>query len=413
MSSTLRLNAGEAALLSGPMGVQVLRGKVFVQGATIGEGSRFVINRVRSYVALALEQSELDITMTDESAIQSVSGDDPFWEKLRIAEDILRKGYERVMLVGGTDCGKSSFATMLFNMALERGRRPAIVDGDIGQANVGPPGFIALGASIKPVMWNTEMNIIAMRFVGDIRPQHRTYLISRVIKELADSALTMGYDLVIMDTDGWVKDEKAVEYKHMLIDDAAPRALVVVGEELGGVFGKLAKRGIEVYEVRAPRARRARSKEDRRLMRSMRYRDFVVNAPLRKLDLNDIEVMGHPLFYGREVDPSSLEGLIEGRALRATAIVGSLHIYGNIRKVDEAGIRARLGVERIRVYRAGFEKGLYCALTTPRGDYPGLIERFYFETGYLYVRTFAEEQPRRVKLGIYKLGEDFAEEYLE
>ena len=48
------------------------------------------------------------------------------------------------VLVGGLDAGKTTLARQLLARALERGRRPALVDADVGQKAVGPPTTVGL-----------------------------------------------------------------------------------------------------------------------------------------------------------------------------------------------------------------------------------------------------------------------------
>ena len=48
----------------------------------------------------------------------------------------------RVMVVGGTDVGKTTLCRLLLNYAVRLGRRPVFIDLDVGQQSIGIPGSI-------------------------------------------------------------------------------------------------------------------------------------------------------------------------------------------------------------------------------------------------------------------------------
>jgi Predicted GTPase or GTP-binding protein len=135
---------------------------------------------------------------------------------------------------------------MIFNIAMAQGLKPAAVDGDVGQADIGPPGFITLGSSDKQVYWLNELQPLSMRFIGDIKPQHYAQLIVCEITRLVEGAHGAGYKVVAVDTDGWVRDEQGLLHKAMLIERLRPDAIFVLGDELKGVFKWATKLGIAV-----------------------------------------------------------------------------------------------------------------------------------------------------------------------
>ena len=410
---TLRLDPGEAVKLYGPMSVTLKSGRVDVHGKVVNLGERFIIHKTRNYVLLALEPSEIEVSMLDESQIQGLDPSDPYLEKRRLVEEALSKGYRRFIVLGPVDCGKTSLTTMIFNIAMAQGLSPAVVDGDVGQADIGPPGFITLGSSDKQVYWLNELQPISMRFIGDIKPQHYAQLIVCEIARLVESAHGAGYKVVAVDTDGWVRDEQGLLHKAMLIEKLRPDAIFVLGEELKGVFKWATKLGIAVYEHSAPIYRRVRSREERRLLRSLRYRAYLEGAGVVKLKLSEVVVEGCPLFMASEVDKSALTQFIDGKVLYASGVPGVLYVYGAVKAYNLEELK-KLGYEKVKVYPIGFERGLYCALTSPAGgENPGVIEKFDPETRELVVRSRCTGRVERLKLARFKLSESFTEEFLE
>src|SRR5947209_10904243 len=49
-----------------------------------------------------------------------------------------------VVLIGPPDSGKSTFALALANRLAEVGRPAAVIDADVGQSEIGPPGAIGM-----------------------------------------------------------------------------------------------------------------------------------------------------------------------------------------------------------------------------------------------------------------------------
>ncbi|MEM1831842.1 MAG: Clp1/GlmU family protein [Desulfurococcaceae archaeon] len=409
----LKLSRNEGVKLFGPMSVTVERGCVDVHGKITCAGERFIIHRTRNYVVIAVEDSELDVSMIDESQIQALEDTDPYREKRVVINDILKNNYRKVVVVGCVDCGKTSFVTMTYNVLLSSGRRPVVIDGDVGQADIGPPGFVSMGFSEAPVYWINELKPAMMRFIGDIKPHGYSSLIIHEIKKLAEASSAKGFDSIIVDTDGWVKDEPGINHKFSLIEELKPDAIVVLGEDLKDIFKHFSKLGIRIYELNVPKHRKTRSREERRMLRSYKYREFLENAGLVRLKMDGVLIQGCGLFHGVEIDASSIGKLIEGKVIYATKLPGQLNIYGSIKTYHGDELK-NMGFEKVKIYPTGFEKGLYCAVGLLGGtEYPCLIEKFDFESREVALRTKYNSKIEVLKLSKIKLTQDFTEEYIE
>ncbi|ADV65003.1 Clp1/GlmU family protein [Desulfurococcus mucosus] len=410
----LSLVRGEAVRVFGPMSITIVKGSIAILGKTVRGGENIIVHRFRNYVIEALEDTELDVTMTSDSTIQPVDEHDPYRKRASTALEIVSKGHRRVVVIGGVDSGKTSFTTLLSNTAISAGLKPCVIDGDVGQADIGPPGFISLGIPDRQVLWNTEIPVYMMRFIGDIRPQGYTHVIPRELRWLAEKSESLGCSIIVIDTDGWIRDPGAVYYKQRLIEIVEPDAVVILGDDLSRYFKRFEKIGVKVYELPEPTVRRTRSREERRLLRSMRYRDFLVDAPLRRVNMDTVLVDGHPLFHGVQVESSMLDGLVEGRVIYASQLVNELHVYGTVKAFNSEEINRRLGVVKVKTYPPGFEKGVYCGVGSHRGgDYPCIVEKFDFEGREILVRTRFQDRIDVLKLSQIRIGEDYTEEFIE
>lgn len=408
----VKLSKGEGVKLYGPIAVTVKEGCISIHGRKTCKDERFVVHKTRNYIVEALENCELEVSMLDESQIQHLEKEDPYWEKKNLVEKIVKE-HRRIVVIGCTDCGKSAFVTYVFNAFLEKGKKPAVIDGDVGQANIGPPGFLSLGSSDKQVYWTSELSPVAMRFIGDIKPQYYTHIICRELEFLANYATRLGYTSVIVDTDGWVGDEHAILYKQKLVETLRPDAIVVLGENLDKYFVQYSKLGITIYSVRSPIHRKVRSREERRLLRSLRYRSYLEEAPLVKLSMNKVVVTGLPLLQGSELDVELLSKFVEGKVLYASSLPGALYIYGSVKNYNADELK-KLGFEKVKVYQQGFEKSLYCAVEAPGGiDYPCVVEKLDFASREVLVKTKYIGEVSLLKISRIKLSENFLEEYVE
>lgn len=410
----VRLSKTEALRAFGPMVVEVVKGLIEILGRKMSPGERLVIHKTRNYIIEAIEDSELSINMTNESIIQPLDSEDPYFTRKNIAREIIEKKHRVVVVIGSTDVGKTSFTTLLANMALAKGLKPAIIDGDVGQADIGPPGFVSMGPLTNFISWNTEIKPFMMRFVGDIKPQYNTHVIINELCRLTDLGKAQGFEPIVIDTDGWVKDEHAITYKHVLIRILKPDAIVIIGDDLKDYFTRFKKIGIEIYSIKAPLVRKVRTREERRLLRSLRYREFLENAQIARIDMDDVVIEGHPLFHGIPVNTSEIAHIIEGKVIYASLLPNTLHVYGVVKSYSIDELKKRLGVEKIKVYQPGSEKNIYCSVGVMNGyEYPCMIDRFDFDSNTILIKTKYSDKIEVIRLSRIKLRDDYTEEISE
>ena len=67
-------------------------------------------------------------------------------------ERILAGVGRRGLILGRADSGKTGFLTLLVNRAVGKGLRVAVIDGDLGQSDIGPPGSVSLDFVEEHVM---------------------------------------------------------------------------------------------------------------------------------------------------------------------------------------------------------------------------------------------------------------------
>lgn len=76
----------------------------------------------------------------------------------------------RVMVVGATDTGKSTFCRYLASCLIQAGAEVGLVDADVGQSTIGPPAAISGGLVARSIEALAQVEPAASVFVGSISP---------------------------------------------------------------------------------------------------------------------------------------------------------------------------------------------------------------------------------------------------
>ncbi len=411
----IHLAEGELIRVFGPAALNVATGEIEVLGALYSTGERIIIHRLRSYTILALKESVLDVNLGSEGTIQAANKEDPYLEWRKTAEEIINDKPHKIMVIGQVDSGKSSVSILLSNIALNKGEKPAIIDGDVGQADIGPPGFITLSYPSGKTVWMRTLKPRAMKFIGDIKPQGHMFQIIQAIKQLIDISIRDNRSPVIIDTDGWVMDTYATIYKSTLIEEVRPDHLVVIGDTLYEIYKKYSSIGIKVKMIKPPPSKRERNREDRRYLRSEKYKEYLDDGKPVRLGLATTIISGHPLFHGAPVDPALIQEIIGVKPLYASKTPDTLYmvVQEPIKNPRLDLLKNAFGVQRIRYYVAGFEKRAYAALIGDQTDYPAMIEKIDFASGTIYLKTKEVTNTHIVRLSRYKLTEEYHESLLE
>ncbi len=149
----------------------------------------------------------------------------------------------RVFVVGGVDSGKTTFARRLATAGVAAGHVSAIVDADLGQSTIGPPGTVALkivreASDLEPAGLG---GFDALSFVGAMSPrQHFLPLVTGTAK-LVMRAIEMGAKLIVVDTSGLIDGVAGQKLKLTKAELCRPHHVVSLqrGGELEPINGVL------------------------------------------------------------------------------------------------------------------------------------------------------------------------------
>ncbi len=133
-----------------------------------------------------------------------------------------------VLVLGKIDSGKSSYCTYLVNKLVDGKCRVAVLDGDLGQSDIGSSGTVSYAIASKPVTELYDLKLENAFFVGVTSP---IMAIAKTIEGLAAlkaEILQKPVDFVVVNTDGWVEGDIAVQYKTALVKELKPDVIVGV-----------------------------------------------------------------------------------------------------------------------------------------------------------------------------------------
>ncbi len=392
----LKIPRNSMIRISGPAEIVISEGSLMVLGAELAKGDKVSISEYRSYALKALEDTRILVGLGERGKIEWVGPDtEPLEEWVSIAEAVI-DGCTlpcRVVVMGPVDSGKTSFTALLANRALARGVPVALIDSDVGQADIGPPGFVSLSLPSDWILWLRELEPSSMRFIGSIEPAP---VVGRIVSQtviLVERAEREGAGLTVVDTDGWVEGWNALEYKGDLVRTAGIDRIIVLGDP--GLYGFLQKlRPGRVYYARSPVVKVSRDAVDRGNLRSMNYRRFLEGGLSREIDLGGVSVFGSCLFSSQPFGGNGIKSRLESVLGRAVEYIG--RYPGGYCIVVETGeeslgviskaVQRELSGDVIILDKFGF-KGVLVGLSDGASDHPAVVEDVDLDRRVIRVKT--------------------------
>lgn len=355
----LTVSKGNTLLVDGPARVHILAGRASVLGALPETGDSIVVRKGKRTPFDALRNSRVELTLGDSASYSEIEGSSiPSSWREGVNEIVSSRKHKIILVLGGVDCGKTSFCTYLVNLALKSRQTVALIDGDLGQSDIGPPGTVSLSLLRQPFIDPFRLTPKSLVFIGVTSPSGKVGAVLNALETLKEEALESGADLVIINTDGWVEGDGAVSYKVCLVEAIVPDAVVAIqgGSELVPMLDSLPK--AKVLVVDSPGNAKKRDRETRKLLRESAYNKHLREAKVRSFSSSWLEIEGDLRLdsskeTGNAEDKSS-EGAIglshedaEGRLVALEDAYGKVLGIGTICSADhwKGSLRIRTPVE--------------------------------------------------------------------
>ncbi len=208
-----------------------------------------------------------------------------------------------VMILGGTDSGKSTLSRYLIYRAYVAGEPVGLIDLDLGQSHVGPPAALGLAAFPPHFPGDDPLFPEELYFIGQTSPVAAVLEVVVGARVLADAALARGLTRLVVNTSGLISGGAALRLKRAQAELLRPTLLVAVerGDELTPLLRAVGEVAPLVRLPVSPRAV-ARSPEVRRLYREERFRDYFRAARELILPFGGVQLRGNFFGEGRRLN---------------------------------------------------------------------------------------------------------------
>jgi polynucleotide 5'-hydroxyl-kinase GRC3/NOL9 len=410
------VQGGNTVIISGPASATVLEGIVSVLGGNLIVEEKIVVRRGKSLPLEAEETSVLEIVLGADANVYDMEGSTIPDSWRTVVEDALSRPKPcTVMVLGDIDSGKTSFSTYLINKSLKSQGKPAIVDVDLGQSDVGPPTSIGFSVISEPISDLFSAKPAAIIFTGrtssnGITQQVVSDLMS-IMKQIPEGAV----DLTVINTDGWIKGDGAYAYKTGLIRKVNPNLVAGIqrNAELEPLLHSVEEEGFHVLRAVTSSAVKRRDRDERRELREQSYKKYLGNPTMRNLHLNWITLEYTPLGLGTPVDLQrvvDLEKALQRQVVYCEENSRMLYIVVNAtERIDEATFVTAESLFQKEVYlvKNSEEEGLLVGLLNNDRDFLGLgiISKLDYTNRTLKIQTAYKDTVNIVQFGQVKINE--------
>jgi len=416
-----KVESHKTLLVDGPASVTVTSGQVEVFGSTVGSTIKVVIREGKRLPFAVEETAVFDVSLGENANVEEVDGYTIPSSWVKSCEEILNFKNKLVtaIVLGTVDSGKTSFCTYLINKSLREKQNVAILDGDLGQSDIGPPCTVAYAFITKPITDLFNLKAKNAFFVGVTSPSGAVTKVIEGLTALKKEILNNDPDVVVIDTDGWVEGEDAVKYKIQLVEELKPDIVFCIQQkdELTPILNTLEK--FKKFVVDSPQAIRQRSREKRRSLRELGYIKYLRNAKVHSLPLGWLKIEGNELLgLGRAHEDvkqaTKIYELLGMKPLRFVELQDRICIVigrrrwisaDSIKKVEE------FTKKKVVLIHKGEEEGLLVALYDVERKFLGIgvLNEVDYTRKTLKIFTPVSEKISIVAVGRVKLDKNLKE----
>jgi len=411
---------GKTLLIDGPASVALASGKAEVFGFVIGVTNKVVIREGKRLPFSVEEKATFDISLGENASAEEIDENTIPASWIKSFEE-LRKIQAKsvtVMVLGTVDSGKTSFCTYLINRLLHEKQKVAILDGDLGQSDIGPPCTVAYTLVTKPITDLFNLEAKNAFFVGSTSPSATIDKVIDDLTSLKKEILSNEPNFVVINTDGWVEGEEAVNYKTRLIRALNPDVIFCL-QQKDELSSFLNIPGKSVTVVDSPTAIKQRTREKRRSLRELGYIKYLRNAKVQSIPLSWLKIEEDDLFGLSRMNENNRQTkkiyeLLGMKPLHLAELKDKICIIigkrrwinnDNIKRVEE------FTKKKVVILRKGEEEGLLMALYNVKRKFLGIgiLHEIDYSRKTLKIFTPVSKEIAIVSLGKVKLDKNLKE----
>jgi len=328
MLTSLALPSQSTLLVEGPASFSLQNGDASVLAAPLVQDLSTSVLQGRTVPIETVQGCVIEVRLSP-GGKHRVVNESTIPTRWREASEIIRQVKGVAVILGEVDSGKSTLCTFLANECFHDGTPISIVDGDVGQADIGPPTTISMSILRHHVFSLKEVKPDTSLFMGDTSPTLIPDKLTRGLVGLRDLAKSQS-EVTLINTDGWVRSEEAVAHKVQLLREIHPNLVLVVGGN--GEIDSIVEQQISTT-LRLARSKHAatRTREERKRYRESGYKRFLENAKRLDLPLGKVRLRRFNSYSQMKIrEEENLKGLLSGllnedEQLMAIARVENLH----------------------------------------------------------------------------------------
>lgn len=294
-----------------------------------------------------------------------------------VCERVFQERPRKILVLGGTDRGKSTLCRFLIRALVGEGHEVSLVDGDIGQKTIGPPAAVT-AARFGGAATTGEIEPRGFYFVGSTGPSGRLLPLVVGTARLVQEADT---PFVIVDTTGYIEGTGRV-LKGYKIDAVRPD--LIIGVERRGELDDILNAYRTYPSVRVRPSRRARPRDtwERDRARQRAFAAYFRDAQRIEVGFEQVTFQRVPLFVG---SPVRMDGALYAEQTREGIVA-----------IAEEPLPAAS-----KTLKPGFERGLLCGVADARNCGVGLaiLDRFDFDRGTVSLMSPVTDRLRVLQLG--------------
>jgi Predicted GTPase or GTP-binding protein len=199
------------------------------------------------------------------AVVRIESGTAAFIKGRAIPEDWHIETSGVVALIGPTDSGKSSLSTYLLNIHTAQGKMVCVIDADVGQSDIGPPGFVAYSCTSAPTLHISTLEPQDGYYIGATNLQGMEELLVAGVAWALRKAVAQYPHLIIINTPGWTTG-RGLQMLKALVDATGATAINIGEAVLPGL------------QVSRPAHVLPRGPQERKELRNYAYRRHLSRA---------------------------------------------------------------------------------------------------------------------------------------
>jgi polynucleotide 5'-hydroxyl-kinase GRC3/NOL9 len=349
------VESGKTLLVDGPASVRLLSGKSEVLGFSVKDSRRIVIREGKRLPFFTVETASFDVSLGENASVEEFEGNTipPSWIESSAVLMGVQKRPAIAMVMGKADSGKTSYCTYLINKLVSARQKVAILDGDLGQSDIGPPCTVSYAFITKPLTEMYELKAENAFFVGVTSPSEAVTKTIEGVTLMKAEILDKSADFVVVNTDGWVEGEEAVKYKSQLAEMLEPNLVACIQQkdELEPLIAALPTFPKTV--INSSSAIKQRSIEKRKNLRELGYAKYLVNAKVKSVPLNHVTIEEKKNAYE---EPGLLMGLFDSQ--RKFLGIGVLREVDSVRKTLKVFTSVSASPSRIAFGKVRLDKNL-------------------------------------------------------